>query len=121
MHLFEERLLEVEGAGHGRQAPGGALGRSGEGAGAQAEGHGSVEADVDAGEDDVGPHGEQVTEGDVDAVRRGAVDGPGLFAEARVVRQGDLAVAAEGPADPAALTGGGRDDHPEAFGDAGGH
>ena len=34
MYLFEKRLFEVEGAGHGRQAPGGAFGRSGEGAGA---------------------------------------------------------------------------------------
>ena len=119
--LFEERLLEVEGAGHGWQAPGGAFGRTSEGAGAQAEGHGGVEADVDAREDHVGLHGHEVAEGDVHAVGGGAVDGPGLAAEVRVVGEGDFAVATEGAADPAALARGGGDDDVEAFGHASGH
>ena len=68
--LFKERLFEVEGAGHGRQTPGGTFGRPSERAGAQAEGHGGVEADVDTREDHVGLHGQQVAEGDIHVIIR---------------------------------------------------
>lgn len=60
-----------------------------------------------------------MSEGDIDAIRRSAVDGPRLTAKIRVIRQSDFSVATESPSDPAALAGGGGDDHLEAFGFAG--
>ena len=94
--------------GHRRQIPQYSFDGASDRSGAEDECFRRVEADVDAGEDDVRLFGEKVAQRDIHAIRRRAADRPSFYILGEMggaVDDLDLAMARHTPARPALFKG----------------
>ncbi len=87
-----EVVVHVDGQALGERDPGqaveGALAGAGDRAAPEDEAEAGVEPDVDPAQDRLRPHGQEVVQGDVDAVARRPIDDPGGASEAGVDPRG---------------------------------